>query len=116
MPRGQSICQHLLGSSSPLVINDALSDTLACGSLLVKDFGVRSYLGFPLRTADGFVVGSFCVMGVQVRAWHHEEIAVMQDFSELAITQLAAHHAGVQRHMLVERLEKISARLPGVIY
>jgi len=116
MPRGQSICQHLLGSSSPLVINDALSDTLACGSLLVKDFGVRSYLGFPLRTADGFVVGSFCVMGVQVRAWHHEEIAVMQDFSELAIAQLAAHHAGVQRHMLVERLEKISARLPGVIY
>lgn len=116
MPCDQSICQHVLGRTTPLVINDTLSDRLACGSVLVKDFGVRSYLGFPLRTPDGFVVGSFCVMAVQVRVWNHEEISVMQDFSDLAIAQLAAYHARVHKHMLADRLEKISARLPGVIY
>ncbi len=115
-PLSHSFCQHVVNSGEPLVIQNALANPLVAENPAVRDFGVLSYLGFPLRTPDGFVVGSFCVIDRRPREWSVEEIATLRDLAEVAAGEIALRHAKRQKRVLRERLEKISARVPGVIY
>ncbi len=115
-PLSHSFCQHVVTSGEPLVINDAVAHPLVAGNLAIRDLGVRSYLGFPLRTPDGFVVGSFCAIDRRPREWSEADIETLRDLAELVVAQIALRHAMRQKEGLRDRLEKISARVPGVIY
>src|SRR4051812_28567386 len=61
--RDVSFCGHVVEGGEPLVVPDALlDDRFADHPLVVGEPRVRCYLGMPLRTPDGFVVGTLCLM------------------------------------------------------
>ncbi len=58
-----SVCAHALSEPDLLIIPDLAADRRTAGNPLVTgDPRIRFYAGAPLRTADGHVLGSLCVI------------------------------------------------------
>jgi len=67
-PRSWSFCSRTILSDDVLVVRDALRDArFAASPLVCDDPGIRFYAGAPLRTRDGYNVGSLCIMDTEPR-------------------------------------------------
>ncbi len=87
-PLSHSICQHAVARRSMLVIGDTLADPVIREVVSVAKYGIRSYLGCPLMTEDGTVLGSFCAIGHETREWTGEEIDLIRDFAALVVEKV----------------------------
>ena len=81
VPRGQSICTHLVSEQVPLVIDDLLSDPRMADLELVQHHGLRFYAGVPLRH-QGQVIGSLCIVDDQPRSLSDEDQALLERMGE----------------------------------
>ncbi|GHJ89349.1 hypothetical protein NliqN6_5751 [Naganishia liquefaciens] len=71
MPRGNTFCGHsiLAKNDEPLVVLDSKQDwRFAQNPYVVGPPYIRFYAGAPLRTTEGFNVGSLCVIDTQPRS------------------------------------------------
>jgi hypothetical protein len=93
-PLTHSVCQHALGSSEPLVIEDARTDPLYCDSLAIPDLGVVAYAGVPLVTAGGQALGTLCVIDHRPRRWTDEQIETLRTLAASVLTEIELHAAG----------------------
>ena len=61
--RGPGLCASAILQDAPWILNDAKNDPRSLANPLVAgDFGLRFYVGVPLRTNDGFNLGTLCVI------------------------------------------------------
>jgi signal transduction histidine kinase len=87
-PLSHSFCQHAVQLRKPLVIADAREHALVRDNLAIRDLGVVAYAGIPLVTADGHVLGTFCVIDHVPRRWTDEELATIADLAAAAMTEI----------------------------
>jgi signal transduction histidine kinase len=77
--------------------------------------GYRSYLGIPLRTAQGEVIGTICSFHQQPRKFSKEEMQIVELFAERAATAIDHYHLYEQQckfnHILEAEVEKRTAQL-----
>jgi GAF domain-containing protein len=85
-----SICQYVVALNDRLIIKDALSERFLIGNLAVQEWGVRSYLGEPVRDTDGEVLGSFCALSYEPRDWSYEDQMILLRMTQLASAALLA--------------------------
>jgi diguanylate cyclase (GGDEF)-like protein len=77
--RDVSFCGHVVAADRELHVADARRDPrFADNPLVTGGPGIRSYAGFPLRTAEGFVLGSLCVVGGEPRLLDEPQRAVLR--------------------------------------
>src|SRR5215475_7179187 len=88
-PLSHSFCKHVVTSEAMVVVENAHSDPLAQGNLEVTDFDVAAYLGVPLVTPDGYVLGSLCAIDSKPRQWTNENIADLTDLACIAMSEIA---------------------------
>jgi signal transduction histidine kinase len=67
--------------------------------------GYCSYLGIPLRTAQGEVIGTICSFGKQPRKFTQEEIQIVELFAERAATAIDHYHLYQQQCQFNQVLE-----------
>ncbi|WP_375499569.1 GAF domain-containing SpoIIE family protein phosphatase [uncultured Jatrophihabitans sp.] len=98
-PLSHSFCQYVVLDQAPLIIEDARLDPRLHNNLAVSDLGVIAYAGFPLRDADGDVVGSVCAIQDVPRQWQSAELMLLADIAEVASVelQLRGSHAALAR-------------------
>ncbi|MHA6765363.1 GAF domain-containing SpoIIE family protein phosphatase [Streptacidiphilus sp. PAMC 29251] len=87
-PLSHSLCQHVVATGSPLVLDDARADALTCASMAIPDLGVVAYAGMPLTDAEGHVLGSLCAIDTGVRAWTDRELADLADLAAACSAEL----------------------------
>ncbi|MET1757185.1 sensor domain-containing diguanylate cyclase [Novosphingobium sp. RD2P27] len=88
-PREISFCTHTINQRDPLVIPDAIKDRrFADNPMVVGEPGIRAYAGVPLRTADGYNVGSLCAVDTRPREFGSAEIAMLSAFARVVVDQL----------------------------
>ncbi len=88
-PRSVSFCTHTIQQREPLIVPDALDDPRFADSPLVTGPPqIRSYAGIPLRTPEGYNVGSLCAMDTQARAFTPAEIAILTNFANIVTDEL----------------------------
>jgi len=87
-PLSHSFCQHVVRSGEPLVVPNARSDERVAGNLAVDDLGVVAYAGVPLVTADGHVLGSFCVIDTEPRTWSDDELEILEELAGSVMTEI----------------------------
>ena len=92
-PLSHSFCQYVVTDQAPLVITDARADGRLCGNLAIPDLNVIAYAGFPLRSPDGQVLGSFCAIDGRPRPWTDTEVEILQDLAANAESEIALHTA-----------------------
>jgi len=88
-PLTHSFCQHVVARAAPLIIEDATLDPLVCDNLAITDLNVRAYLGIPLISCDGHVLGSLCAIDSMPHQWTMQEQEILADFAKLVEEQIA---------------------------
>lgn len=84
-----SFCAHAIKKREPMVIPDATLDIrFAKNPLVTGPPLIRSYLGIPLETPDGYNVGALCAIDTKPRAFPPHEISLMTSFAKLVLNEL----------------------------
>ena len=88
-PRDVSFCAYTIGQPGPMVIEDArLDQRFANNPLVTGEPHIRFYAGVPLRTRDGYNIGTICVIDTKPRQLDAKHIAVLQDLARLVIDEM----------------------------
>jgi GAF domain-containing protein len=87
-PLSHSFCQHVVRSGSPFVVRDARSDERVEGNRAIDELGVAAYAGVPLVTAEGHVLGSFCVIDTEPHDWTDDDIEVLHELAGSVLTEI----------------------------
>lgn len=87
-PLSHSFCRHAVVRNAPLVVEDARRHPDLHDNPAIEDLGVVAYLGIPLVTQDGAVLGTLCVIDHVPRAWTREQVTLASDLAFAAITQI----------------------------
>ena len=78
--RAISFCGHAILDGTVFHIPDALQDDrFHDNPLVTQEPHIRMYAGYPLRTPEGRVLGSFCIMDRQPRWLNEDELANLID-------------------------------------
>jgi len=87
--RAISFCGHTILQDTPLIVQDAREDTRFSDNPLVSENPhLRAYVGIPLKSEDGYNVGSFCVLDSKPRDFTPEQIEIMQVLAAAAEREL----------------------------
>ena len=88
-PRAISFCTHTIRQREPLIVEDAHSDPrFADSPLVIGPPHIRSYAGVPLRTPEGYNVGSLCAMDTRARRFSPADIAILSNFANIVCDEL----------------------------
>ncbi|WP_089718141.1 GAF domain-containing sensor histidine kinase [Candidatus Entotheonella palauensis] len=110
-PLSHSFCQHVVAQDAPLVISDARQHALVCDNPAIQDLGVSAYLGVPLRTPDGDVIGSLCVIDRESRTWTEQDLTMLHQLAEPTMMEIAARWHLEQRQQVEHELRQTQATL-----
>ncbi|WP_051556371.1 SpoIIE family protein phosphatase [Alkalihalobacterium bogoriense] len=83
-PRNQTVCQYIIASKDHLVIEDLQKDERFADNLTVNKNGFRFYVGVPLKSDNGNVIGTLCLLDYIPREFSNGELDILQTFSEMA--------------------------------
>ncbi|KAF8591093.1 hypothetical protein K439DRAFT_1656912 [Ramaria rubella] len=91
-PRDESLCGHtiLQDSNEPLVILDTNQDwRFAKNPFVAKHPFARFYAGAPLRTAEGFNIGSLCIIDSEPRSeFGPRQRHTLKEFAAIVMREL----------------------------
>lgn len=88
-PRDVAFCDHTIRRSEPMVVEDArLDERFANNPLVVGKPGIRFYAGAPLRTKDGYNVGTLCAIDIVPRTISSKHLAVLEDLARLVVDEM----------------------------
>lgn len=105
--RDISFCGHAILQDEIFHIPDALEDErFHDNPLVINEPHIRFYAGYPIRTQDGFKVGSFCIMDNKPREFSLEELEPLKDMAALVEQQLFANQQKQYQSKIMKELDK----------
>ena len=114
--REPGLCASAILHDGPWLVEDAAVDprTLA-NPLVAGDFGLRFYAGVPLRTGDGYNLGTLCVIDRERREASPDELATLADLAAVVVDELelrlSARRTVSLENELRVRAESVAAAL-----
>lgn len=108
--RDPGLCASAILSPDPHILPDAKTDPRSLANPLVAgDFGLRFYAGVPLRTHDGYNLGTLCVIDKEARPINQEEIDELKDLASIVMDQLelrvSARRAAARAQLLAREID-----------
>ncbi len=87
--RGISLCSLAILDDNLTIFKDAkIEPCLLNNPLVAGAFGLRFYAGAPLKTKNGFNIGTVCVVDKEPREFLEKEMELLTRFSENIVTEL----------------------------
>lgn len=87
-PLSGSICQYVVTDNQPLLVRDTRVDERLKDNDSISALNVVAYAGVPLRTQDGHVLGSLCVIDSQPHDWKDSDLAVLEQLADAAMQEI----------------------------
>jgi GAF domain-containing protein len=111
--RDISFCAHAIVGDEPLIVEDASHDGRFCElPNVVSDPMIRFYAGVPLRTLDGFALGTLCVIDREPRRLSTEQFAALRTLARQAESQLELRRVARELSDSIARVKILSGLLP----
>jgi signal transduction histidine kinase len=102
-PLSHSFCKHVVGTGEKLRVENALEDELVRDNLATSELGVVAYLGMPLVTQGGLVLGALCAIDDKPRTWTEAEERALADLAVMAGSELALRELASEQEARVNR-------------
>lgn len=106
-PLSHSFCKHVVQTAAPLSVADAREHPQLRDNRAITDLGVIAYLGIPLTTSQGHILGSFCVIDSKPRVWTERETEILQDLANLVVEKIELRIFAKQLHEAYLELRKL---------
>lgn len=90
---GATLCHHVVATGEPLAIPDTRAHPVYGGVPAAGPPGVAAYLGIPLAGSDGEVIGSFCVVDFEPRAWSPDDVDTLRELAASAVREIELRQA-----------------------
>src|SRR4051812_14542164 len=108
--RDPGLCASAILSDMPHILSDAALDPRSLANPLVAgEFGLRFYAGVPLRTHDGFNLGTLCVIDKEARPVDQHQIDDLRDLASVVMDQmelrLSARKAVAQAELMAKEID-----------
>ncbi len=87
-PLSHSFCQYVVASKEPLLVEDARVHPLLKDNLAVAELGVVAYLGIPITTPEGLVLGTLCVIDSKPRRWSADQVETMRSLTAAVMSTI----------------------------
>lgn len=114
-PLSHSFCKNVVAERKPLIVQDAREHPTLCRNGAVADLNVISYLGVPLTTPNGEVIGSFCVIDGRRREWRDDDLQVLRDLSNCVMSEVKLRTEMAEKKRAEQKLLEGEARLRGIL-
>jgi len=87
--REPGLCASAILNHAPWIVADAELDPRKLANPLVRgELGLRFYAGVPLKTEDGYNLGTLNVIDVKPREVTEEELATLEDLAAIVVDEL----------------------------
>ncbi len=86
MPRDQAFCHHAIQTDRSTLINDTQLDPRLVGNPLIGQ--IRFYAAHPIRSWDGYRIGTLCVYGTEPRKMQHSDLEPLRELAGLVEQEL----------------------------
>lgn len=87
--RDPGLCASAILQDEAWIIGNATTDPRALANPLVAgDFGLQFYAGVPLRTPDGYNLGTFCILDRKAREFTDEDTRMLEDLAAIVMNDL----------------------------
>ncbi|WP_229070337.1 PAS domain S-box protein [Actinoplanes sp. DH11] len=106
-PLSHSYCQYVVESGEPMVVPDARLHPLLHDNPAISEHRAIGYLGVPLRSPDGHVLGTLCAVDREPRDWTGDDVRMMEDLACAATAEIAARMAHHEAAQATERTQRI---------
>src|SRR3569623_397622 len=115
IPREAAFCNETIQHMQPLAVTDALADgRFADNPMVTGAPHVRSYLGVPQTTPNGYFIGTLCAIDTEPRPFDARDAGILEKLAEIVVEQfelrqiakLDAMTGGLSRRGFFAELEK----------
>ncbi len=87
-PLSHSFCQHVVAGGCTLRVTDSRVNAQVRDNLAVRDLGVIGYLGVPLKTSTGHILGSLCAITHEPREWTDRDEEILENLAVAVVSDL----------------------------
>lgn len=85
--REDSLCTYVVDSHQVLAIDDTLSNSAIARSLLVQQYGIRSYLGAPLMSSSGHCLGTLAIFDLSPRVFTSRDAECLELIARWSVSE-----------------------------
>ncbi len=112
--REVSFCGHAINGDEVFVVQDSHDDDrFRDNPLVTGDPNIRFYAGCPVRSPDGFNIGTLCVIDREPRRFDADDIASLRDLARMVEDEFRLNLAKHSQEALIEELDR--ARLAASV-
>lgn len=102
-PRDISFCGHAILGETPFIVQDALEDPrFADNPLVCGAPDIRFYAGVPLKTPNGFRIGTLCIIDNKPRDFSAQQTELLVDLASTLEALIAADVTAQQSYQVFE--------------
>ncbi len=76
-----SYCKHVIATGREFAVDRSNAHPLVCNTMLATTEQVVSYLGVPIASRDGIIVGVLCVHTTDEREWSTADVSMLTQLS-----------------------------------
>ncbi|MFO1249405.1 MAG: sensor domain-containing diguanylate cyclase [Alphaproteobacteria bacterium] len=88
-PREHAFCAHAIRDDEVMVVEDATKDPrFASNPLVTCEDGIRFYAGAPLKTREGFNLGTLCVIDKTPRTITQRDKNLLADMAGIVVNEM----------------------------
>lgn len=110
--RDVAFCDHVVRDSAEMVVTDASTDArFAHNRLVIDEPGIRFYAGLPLRSPEGMVLGTLCVMDYKPRQLGDAQMLALRALAGQVMSQLELRASLAREQQARDELQAAQRRL-----
>ncbi len=111
-PREFGFCSHIIMSGRSLLVPNALKDARFCDNRLVTDTpAIRSYLGIPITSPDGALIGTLSIADQRTSRFENRHIPKLELLAATVEDLIGAHSQSLLTSHLNSHLDARSSEL-----
>jgi GAF domain-containing protein len=86
--RGVSLCSLAVLRDEVTIFENALQEPCLTYNPMVRDLGLRFYAGAPLKSPEGYKIGTICIVDREPRRFSEADLALLESLASAVMNEL----------------------------